>query len=141
MILRRVVYFLLFVFFIWLALATRHHTQWFHPVVAKYGGDAIWAGDFLFLLRVIFPKANLLMLAVCNYLFGVADEVSQLWHTPWLDAIRSTTSGRLMLGVGFLWSDIVCYAIGTVIAFMLAILIDRATKRKNIPASTKAVQT
>ena len=131
MITRRVVYFLLFIFFIWLALATRHHPQWFYPVIAKYGGDTIWAGDFLFLLRVIFPQANLLTLGICNYLFGVADEVSQLWHTPWLDAIRKTTLGKLMLGLGFLWSDIICYAVGTVIAIALAIFIDKLTKERH----------
>jgi len=127
MIKRRAAYLFLFAFFIWLALATRHHPQWFHPLVAKYGGDTIWAGDFLLLLRAIFPKANLLNLAILNYLFGVADEVSQLWHTPWLDAIRHTTIGRLMLGLGFLWSDLVCYAVGTIIAFCLTILIDKLT--------------
>jgi hypothetical protein len=135
MVKRRIVYLVLFAFFIWLALATRHHPQWFHPVVVKYGGDTIWAGDFLFFFRAIFPRTNLLKLAIFNYLFGVADEVSQLWHTPWLNAIRHTTIGRLMLGLGFLWSDIVCYAVGTVIAFGLALLIDKLTpERKKIIA-------
>src|SRR3954468_14287354 len=127
MIKRRIVYLLLFIFFIWLALTTRHHPQWFYPIVAKYGGDTIWAGDFLFFFRAIFPKTSLLKLAIFNYLFGVADEVSQLWHTPWLDSIRHTTFGRLMLGLGFMWSDLVCYFVGTAIAAGIAILIDRLT--------------
>ena len=129
---RRIVYLLLFTFFIWLALATRHDSQWFHPVVAKYGGDTIWAGDFLFFFRAIFPKTNLLKLTIFNYLFGVLDEISQLWHTPWLDAIRHTTFGKLMLGLGFMWSDLVCYFVGTVIAYCLAIFIDSLTLQKNI---------
>jgi hypothetical protein len=127
MIKRRIVYLLLFIFFIWLALATRHHPQWFYPIVAKYGGDTIWAGDFLFFFRAIFPKTSLLKLAIFNYLFGVADEVSQLWHTPWLDSIRHTTFGRLMLGLGFMWSDLVCYFVGTAIAAGIAISIDKLT--------------
>jgi hypothetical protein len=131
---RRIVYLVLFAFFIWLALATRHHPQWFHPLIAKYGGDIIWAGDFLLFFRAIFPRTNLLKLAIFNYLFGVADEVSQLWHTPWLDAIRHTTIGRLLLGLGFLWSDIVCYAVGTVIAIGLVMLIDKLT-----PESKKVI--
>ena len=130
MIKRRITYLCLFAFFIWLALATRHHPQWFHPLIAKYGGDTIWAGDFLFFLRMIFPKTNLLKLAIFNYLFGVADEVSQLWHTPWLEAIRHTTFGKLMLGLGFMWSDIVCYFVGTVIAFCFAIVIDKFTEQE-----------
>ena len=48
MITRRITYIVLFVFFTWLALATRHHSDWFFPVVAKYGGDVIWAGMFFF---------------------------------------------------------------------------------------------
>jgi len=130
MVYRRIIYLLLFAFFIWLALATRHHPQWFHPLVAKYGGDTIWAGDFLFFFRAIFPKANLLKLALFNYVFGVIDEVSQLWHTPWLDSIRHTTLGKLMLGLGFMWSDLECYAIGTILALGIAVLIDKLTAAK-----------
>lgn len=125
MLLRRGIYFTFFIFFIWLALATRHHAEWFFPVVAKYGGDVIWAGMFLFVLRIIFPRANLVKLAILNYALGVLDETSQLWHTPILDAIRSTTIGKLILGLGFMWSDIVCYAVGTVLAYFFIILLER----------------
>ncbi|HNP24013.1 MAG TPA: DUF2809 domain-containing protein [Panacibacter sp.] len=125
MITRRITYIVLFVFFTWLALATRHHSDWFFPVVAKYGGDVIWAGMFFFLLRVIFPRTKLVKLVVCNYLLGVLDEVSQLWHTPILDSIRSTTIGKLALGLGFMWSDIACYAVGTVLAYFFIILLER----------------
>lgn len=132
MVARRLLYLILFSFFIWLALATRHHSQWFHPLVAKYGGDTIWAGDFLLLLRAISPKTTLWKLALWNYIFGVLDEVSQLWHTPWLDAIRHTTFGKLMLGLGFMWSDIVCYAVGTLLAWLLIIIIEKLFLRKNL---------
>jgi hypothetical protein len=124
---RRIIYFLLFVFFVWLALATRKHPDWFYHLIAKYGGDTIWAGEFLFFLRILFPKTRLLKLAILNYLFGVIVEVSQLWHTPWLDAIRHTQIGELMLGLGFMWSDLVCYAVGTFLAWGIAIFIDRKT--------------
>lgn len=130
---RRILYLILFAFFTWLALATRHHADWFFPVVAKYGGDVIWAGMFLFVLRIIFPKANLIKLAIWNYVFGAIDEISQLWHTPILDAIRSTTIGKLMLGLGFMWSDIVCYAVGTILAYFFIIILERL-----IPAAMKA---
>lgn len=39
-------------------------------------------------------------------------ELSQLWHPPFLDALRATTLGGLVLGYGFLWSDLVCYTVG-----------------------------
>ena len=122
---RRIIYFLLFSFFIWLALATRHHSEWFFPIIAKYGGDIIWAGAFLFLLRMIFINTDLWKLTLWCYILGVLDEVSQLVHTPFAEAIRSTTLGKLMFGLGFLWSDILCYAVGTVLAFLLLALLEK----------------
>jgi hypothetical protein len=129
MVKRRITYVLLFVFCVWLALATRKHPEWFYPLMARYGGDTIWAGEFLFFLRILFLRTKLFKLAVFNYLFGVIVEVSQLWYTSWLDAIRHTLIGRLMLGVGFLWSDLLCYAVGTLLACSIAILIDKYTRK------------
>lgn len=132
MLLRRVIYLLLFALLIWIALATRRHAEWFHPVIAKYGGDVIWAGAFLFLLRIIFIKASIWKVAVWCYLLSVLDEVSQLIHNPLFDTIRSTTIGRLMFGVGFVWSDLICYAAGTFLAWVTITLIESypATKKK-----------
>ncbi len=39
-------------------------------------------------------------------------EISQLYHAPWIDSIRQTTLGGLVLGFGFLWTDLVCYSVG-----------------------------
>ncbi len=44
--------------------------------------------------------------------FAVAIDLSQLYHAPWIDSIRQTTIGGLILGFGFLWSDLACYALG-----------------------------
>ena len=125
LLLRRLIYLVTFAFFIWLALATRHHKTWFTPLIVKYGGDVLWAGAFLFLLRAVFINASLLKLALCCYLLGVIDELSQLINTPWANEIRSTTLGRLMFGVGFLWSDLLCYLAGTLLAFLLILLIEK----------------
>src|ERR1700761_1977541 len=100
-ILLRCIYFILFLFFTWLALATRSHHQWFCPLVVEYGGDTIWAGMFLFFLRTFFIKIKLWKLALINYALGVADEVSQLWKAPWLISIRVTKLDGLMLGHTF----------------------------------------
>jgi hypothetical protein len=35
-----------------------------------------------------------------------------LYHAPWIDSIRGTTLGGLILGYGYLWSDLACYAVG-----------------------------
>ena len=115
----RIIYFIIFIFLAWLALATRSHPQWFHPLIAAYGGDTIWAGMFLFFLRMIFLKPALWKLALICYTLGVADECTQLYRAPWANTIRQTTVGRLLFGAGFLWSDILCYATGTLLAFII----------------------
>lgn len=124
----RLFYLVCFVFFTWLALATRHHPQWFHPLIQEYGGDTIWAGMFLFFLRMIFLRVALWKLAIICYTLGVLDECSQLYRADWMNAIRATTLGRLMFGAGFLWSDLLCYLVGTVLAFVIISFIERRRK-------------
>ena len=122
---RRLIYALFLIFCIWLAFATRLHANWFWPFVAKYGGDTIWAGQFLFFLRIIFARTSLVRLAIMNFVLGALVEVSQLYQAPWINNIRSTAIGAALLGLGFLWSDLICYAIGTILAYAVCIAIER----------------
>lgn len=122
---RRGLYLFVFIFCTWLAITTRTHSSWFHPFIVKYGGDTIWAGMFLFLLRIFFTKTKLWKLAMITFAAGVADETLQLYHAPWIEAIRHTRIGGLMLGFGFLWSDIICYGVGVIIAYIIISLFER----------------
>ena len=54
--------------------------------------------------------------------FSVAVEVSQLYHAPWIDSIRHTTLGGLILGFDFLWSDLVCYAVGVGLGVLVDVI-------------------
>jgi hypothetical protein len=45
-----------------------------------------------------------------TFAWGV--EFSQLYHAPWIDAIRATPPGRLVLGNTFNWPDLFAYALG-----------------------------
>jgi hypothetical protein len=137
MLLKKLIFLLLFLFCTWLALATRSHSQWFCHLVATYGGDTIWAAMFLFFLRIFFGTITLWKLALINFFLGASDEVLQLYQAPWIQAIRHTRIGGLLLGFGFLWSDIVCYAIGTLIAFVIILLIEKILPNKNSIAATK----
>jgi len=53
---------------------------------------------------------------------SVAVELSQLYHAPWIDPIRRTTLGGLVLGFGFLWSDLACYAAGGGLGVLIEML-------------------
>ncbi|WP_281423916.1 DUF2809 domain-containing protein [Oceanobacter mangrovi] len=45
-------------------------------------------------------------------LFSYGIEFSQFYHTDWIDSIRATTIGGLVLGFGFRLSDLVSYTLG-----------------------------
>jgi Protein of unknown function (DUF2809) len=127
---KKVLYFLVFIFLTWLALATRNHKNWFCPLIVQYGGDTIWAAMFLFFLRIFFTKTNIVNLAITNFLLGAADETLQLYQAPWIQAIRHTKIGGLLLGFGFLWSDIICYFIGTLLSLCTILLIEKYALNK-----------
>ncbi|CKH20539.1 Protein of uncharacterised function (DUF2809) [Streptococcus pneumoniae] len=54
--------------------------------------------------------------------------MSQLYHAEWIDNIRATTLGGLVLGYGFLWSDLVAYTIGVGVGFLFEFIL-RTNKR------------
>jgi hypothetical protein len=45
-------------------------------------------------------------------------DFSQLYNAPWLDAVRATIPGKLVLGNTFYWPGLVAYAVGIVIGVL-----------------------
>ena len=58
------------------------------------------------------PRWTLRWRVVISLAIAFAVEASQLYQAAWLNEVRRTTLGALLLGRGFLWSDLVCYAVG-----------------------------
>jgi len=90
-----------------------------YPVVRDMLGDALWAMMMFYWLGVLVPPARwrlrtALALAIC---FGV--EASQLYHRPWLDEVRATLPGHLILGSGFDSRDFLSYSLGVAAAALL----------------------
>lgn len=95
-----------------LGLSTRRFPDAFPSVVAQYGGDALWAMLVYWLLALIWPRVSPARLALVALAISVCDELSQLIDWQWLQAARDTRLGALVLGQGFLWSDLACYTAG-----------------------------
>lgn len=94
--------------------------------VHTYAGDGLYAVLIYVIAGVLAPRAPPIRrggvaLAVC-----VAIELSQAWHPALLDAVRATRMGALVLGRGFLWNDLVAYAIGVAAAAALEVATTRA---------------
>ena len=87
--------------------------------VGRYSGDALWALLVYLMFRWLFPAHSVIRSAVYASVFALAVETSQLVHAPWIDALRSIRLVHLLLGSGFVWSDLLCYAIAIAIGACL----------------------
>lgn len=95
-----------------LGLASRRFGGILPGFVAAYAGDTLWALLAFLLVGMLRPRWPAARVAVAALLFAFGIEISQLYHAPWIDAIRNTRLGGLILGFGFLWSDLACYSAG-----------------------------
>jgi hypothetical protein len=85
-------------------------------LVATYGGDTLYAVLIYLLLAAVVPGASTGAMALGAGLVCVGVELSQLSEAGWLVTLRSTRLGALVLGKGFLWSDLACYTVGVGLA-------------------------
>ncbi len=83
--------------------------------IAQYAGDTFWALFVYLGVGFLAPRLSIRTTALIAGSIAVLDEVSQLYHAPWIDAVRQTNVGGLILGYGFLWSDFLCYLAGILI--------------------------
>jgi hypothetical protein len=97
--------------------------------VAAYAGDTLYATMIVVGLALVAPRWPTARLVATALALSVAIEVSQLYHAPWIDAIRATTPGALVLGYGFLWSDLACYVVGVLLGGGLDVLLAHERRR------------
>ncbi|HEX9003947.1 MAG TPA: DUF2809 domain-containing protein [Blastocatellia bacterium] len=108
-----------------LGLGSRRYAAWLPKFLADYAGDTLWALMVFVGIGFLAPHWSGLRVAVTAWLFSFAVELSQLYHAPWMDGLRHTRIGGLILGFGFLWSDVLCYAAGVGLGFLVEIVIYR----------------
>ncbi len=102
-----------------LGLASRSHSLLIPIFLKEYAGDTLWALTAYLMIAMLFPRLAIRRVAIIAGLFSWAIEISQMYHAPWIDQIRHVRLGGLVLGYGFLWSDLICYAVGISIGVLL----------------------
>ena len=125
---KRIVYFGLVVVTIPLGLLSRSDLVSLPDFIATYSGDAIWALMVFFLGCAIFPTWSTKRIAIAALLFSFGIELSQFHHSPWIDEIRQTRIGGLILGFGFKSSDLICYGVGVTIGAIVDYLMVRRVR-------------
>jgi hypothetical protein len=111
----RFVYFTAVVVVVLMGLASRRYREHLPSFLAEYAGDTLWALMVFLLVSAVLAGQPLMVRAAISLGLSFVVEISQLYHAPWIDSIRQTTLGGLVLGFGFLWSDLVCYSVGIAI--------------------------
>ena len=132
---RRSLYLIAAIVVVALGLASRRYGDVLPQFIAEYAGDTLWALMVFLGICVVWPGSSVWRVAVATLLISYGVEVSQLYHAAWIDTLRRTTLGRLTLGSGFLWSDLVCYSAGVAVGVVL----DRALSppRGACPSNTE----
>ena len=121
---RRRSYATLVVVSIVLGLASRRFGNLLPTFVAEFAGDTLWASMAYFGISFLIPKIPIDRRALLAMIFATAIELSQLYKPSWLEAIRKTTLGGLVLGFEFLWTDLACYAVGVALAALVDFMIN-----------------
>lgn len=115
----RFLYFIFIVITMLLGLGSRRFSYILPRFISSFSGDTLWALMIFWIFGFIFNGFRTRNIALLALTFSFAIEISQLYHSSWIDNIRKTTLGGLVLGYGFLWSDLVCYSIGVLMGVFI----------------------
>ena len=98
--------------------------------LAKYGGDALWALMVFFGFGFVFRRSSTARIALGAVCFAWSIEFLQLYHSPWIEEIRSNRLGHLVLGSAFNGPDLIAYLCGVAFgALSESIYFRRSVKR------------
>jgi hypothetical protein len=126
----RLIYLMAVLGVVLLGLSSRKYSRVLPEFLVSYAGDTLWALAAFLGVGLLFPRWSTLRVCVSASLFAFAIELSQLYHSPWIDQMRHTIVGGLILGYGFLWSDLLCYVVGISIGCVLEMVLKRLTAQR-----------
>jgi Protein of unknown function (DUF2809) len=93
--------------------------------VRQYGGDTLSAVCIFWGVRWVLHRSRLVVCAGVAFLVCVLIELQQLIRWKWLVSLRNDTPMGILLGHGWLWTDIVCYAVGVGSASAVGLVVER----------------
>lgn len=97
-------------------------------ILAQYTGDALYASAAFVGYALLLVRSPARTLALLAFVSCALVEFAQLLSWPWLMDLRSTAWGRLLLGSGFNWPDMLAYLVGVFAAAM----VDRRLRRRRV---------
>jgi len=126
---RQVICILLLSLTILFGLSTRKFADLFPAAIVLHAGDMLYTIAVYFAAAIVFSSWKPLRLSLVSIGFSFLVEISQLSDFSWLVQIRQYPIGRLFLGNGFLWADLLRYLIGGCLVSMCDFLAQRWNSR------------
>ncbi len=118
-----------------LGLLSRSSLLELPEILTLYAGDTLWAMMVFWLFCCVRRGMRTAGIALLALGFAFAIEFLQLYQAQWLNDIRHTRLGALVLGFGFKGSDLVCYTMGILMAAGADKLIAGSQKQRPQPAN------
>ncbi|MDN7247019.1 DUF2809 domain-containing protein [Planococcus shenhongbingii] len=112
----RIFYLCAVVICIFFGLASRTFDNLLPSFITFHAGDALWAMMVYFGCRLLLVDKKIFSALCCAIIFCYGIELSQLFQAEWVNELRGTLFGALILGHGFLFVDFIRYTIGIFIA-------------------------
>ena len=127
---KRFLYIILTIVTMILGLASRKYGSLLPNFLREYSGDALWALMVYFGFSFVCIKLSISKRGVIALVFSFIIEISQIYQGVWINKIRTTTLGGLILGHGFLVSDLICYTVGINIGLIISIVLENKIEKE-----------
>ena len=114
-----------------LGLTSRMKSLGFPHVIDANGGDVLSATCIFFGVRFWWTQRRLVSVAALAFLICALIEAQQLYQAPWAVRFRDDRIVGTFLGHGFLWIDLVRYAVGVLIGVGVARLLEKRLLRSH----------
>ncbi|CDM68181.1 putative membrane protein [Clostridium bornimense] len=118
----RITYLMCIIVVIILGLASRTYEDILPVFIGKYIGDVLWAFMIYLIIVFLFKRISVIKVSLISLLICYGVEFLQLYQSEWINNIRDTVIGSLILGHGFLYTDLICYIVGIVLAVIFEML-------------------
>jgi len=109
----------------WVRFAQTGEWAWLSDALGSVAYEIFW----ILLILVCLPQVSIASVAIGVCLATCVLEFLQLWQPAFLQALRSTLPGRLILGSTFTWTDFPAYWVGSYIGYAWATFLLRLTLR------------
>ena len=126
---QRIAYLVILIILIPLGFYLKEFTGQYQNIVNNKFAGSIYVMFWSFLAILLFPKSNKLYVLLWVLAITIGLEFTQFLEFPWLLELRKSYIIKALIGSSFTWSDIPYYLIGSIITFLLTLVI--SNKQKN----------